>query len=146
MNQTGLKDSEKYDLYHVLQHVKTINDVPLETKRGKGRFMAPGVYHDFEVLELKPIAARSILWICLPYFSLEKRSQIHLADGDPSHPSWGLLQYRFRSFEIKGDEDQAVCKVGNTGKEKDDYFHISQFWCVVFNNSESQQQLLTEWE
>jgi hypothetical protein len=83
--------------------------------------------------EVKPKASRSrsILWMCVPYFCLEKYA-VPSGLGPSSHPMRTLLQARFSMTEKKRDLQQAVCHLTDTPNEH--CFYIAQVWFVILDD------------
>ncbi|KAI2633689.1 hypothetical protein GGS26DRAFT_56879 [Hypomontagnella submonticulosa] len=76
---------------------------------------------------------RSLTWLCVPYFSLEKYSGLLSASTTSSFPVETLLQSEYARTTQERDMQQAVCQ---NGEAPDGYcFHIAQLWCIVLDNS-----------
>ena len=110
---------------------------PLHTVNGfKTRFMEPG-YHQRplgqDTFNLKQPRARSVTWVCLPYFSLEKYSGISSATASGDYPFRTLNEARHISVRKERDMMQAVCRKGNVPKGI--CIHIGQIWCLILDDS-----------
>ena len=119
-------------MHRVLGQVQESFDRPLQTRRGKGRYMEPGVHQHLDMDRRKPLNTNSVLWLNLPFFCYEKGTEIELPDGSSSHPMWALLQRLYQSSRTNRDKDQVVCKV--TKNDGHYFFHLSQLWCLVIHN------------
>lgn len=80
----------------------------------------------------RTVTPRTITWICLPYFSLEKYSGLLSADRPSVFPIQTLLQAQFSRTARNRDMQQAVCQ--NKEAVAGFCFHIAQFWCLVLDN------------
>ncbi|KAI0843060.1 hypothetical protein F5Y06DRAFT_292046 [Hypoxylon sp. FL0890] len=77
--------------------------------------------------------SRSLIWLCVPYFSLEKYSGLLSASTASSFPIETLLQSEYARTTQERDMQQAVCQ---NGEVPEGYcFHIAQLWCIVLDNS-----------
>lgn len=77
--------------------------------------------------------SRSLTWLCVPYFSLEKYSGLLSASTVSSFPIETLLQSEYARTTKERDMQQAVCQ---NGEAPDGVcFHIAQLWCIVLDNS-----------
>ncbi|KAH9206701.1 hypothetical protein DL95DRAFT_375096 [Leptodontidium sp. 2 PMI_412] len=76
--------------------------------------------------------ARTISWLCAPYFCLEKYSTLSGLKGS-SHPMRTLLQARFALVQKERDMKQAVCYLQNIPPEH--CFHIAQVWFLILDDS-----------
>ncbi|KAI1408911.1 hypothetical protein F5Y13DRAFT_204091 [Hypoxylon sp. FL1857] len=77
--------------------------------------------------------SRSLTWLCVPYFSLEKYSGLLSASTASSFPIETLLQSEYARTTQERDMQQAVCQ---NGEAPEGYcFHIAQLWCIVLDNS-----------
>ena len=111
---------------------------PLQTVKSiTTRYMEPSYYQ-------KPLAQeefprthasrpRSITWICLPFFSLERYSGIHSVTQSGDYPIRTLLQARFTGARKDRDMQQAICSLPDTSKGH--CVHIAQIWCLVLDDS-----------
>lgn len=81
----------------------------------------------------RSIAPRTITWICLPYFSLEKYSGLDAPDK-AAFPIHTLLQTHFSQATKQRDMLQAVARLhlAPTGM----CFHIPQIWSLIIGNCE----------
>ncbi|OTA69317.1 hypothetical protein K449DRAFT_428757 [Hypoxylon sp. EC38] len=77
--------------------------------------------------------SRSLTWLCVPYFSLEKYSGLLSASTASSFPIETLLQSEYARTTQERDMDQAVCQNGEAPEGF--CFHIAQLWCIVLDNS-----------
>ncbi|KAK4198538.1 hypothetical protein QBC40DRAFT_283526 [Triangularia verruculosa] len=84
-------------------------------------------------LKQQCFANRTISWICLPYFSLEKYSGLLAAESSSSFPVETLLQAQFSRATKDRDMQQAVRQLKGAPAEL--CFHISQLWCIVLDNT-----------
>jgi hypothetical protein len=80
------------------------------------------------------LGRRTVTWICLPYFTLEKYSGLQGAAGNQSaFPIETLLQAKFSRAAKERDMNQAVRRNKDTPEEL--CFHVAQIWCLVIGNS-----------
>ncbi|KAI0097925.1 hypothetical protein GGR51DRAFT_577712 [Nemania sp. FL0031] len=80
------------------------------------------------------VARRTVTWVCLPYFTLEKYSGLQGAPANPSaFPIETLLQTKFSRAGRDRDMRQAVCQSKDTPNGV--CFHVAQIWCLVLDNS-----------
>ncbi|XXG94111.1 hypothetical protein Hte_000363 [Hypoxylon texense] len=77
--------------------------------------------------------SRSLTWLCVPYFSLEKYSGLLSASTASSFPIETLLQSEYARTTKERDMQQAVCQNGEAPEGV--CFHIAQLWCIVLDNS-----------
>ncbi|KAI1142915.1 hypothetical protein F5Y05DRAFT_408368 [Hypoxylon sp. FL0543] len=78
-------------------------------------------------------ASRSLSWLPIPYFSLEKYSGLLSASTASSFPVETLMQWEYARTTQERDMQQAVCQ---NGEVPEGYcFHVAQLWCIVLDNS-----------
>ncbi|KAI1765348.1 hypothetical protein GGR53DRAFT_270001 [Hypoxylon sp. FL1150] len=77
--------------------------------------------------------SRSLTWLCVPYFSLERYSGLLSASTTSSFPIDTLLQSEYARTTKERDMQQAVCQNGEAPEGL--CFHIAQLWCIVLDNS-----------
>lgn len=78
-------------------------------------------------------ARRTVTWVCLPYFTLEKYSGLQGTSENPSaFPIETLLQAKFSRAGKDRDMLQTVCQ--NKDSPAGLCFHVAQIWCVVLGN------------
>ncbi|KAI1208460.1 uncharacterized protein F4807DRAFT_152454 [Annulohypoxylon truncatum] len=78
--------------------------------------------------------AKSLLWLCLPYLSLEKYSGLLEAGREGTFPVETLLQSDFSLTTQEREMKQIVSQQYNRkGDQK--CFHIAQLWFIVLDNS-----------
>ncbi|PVH80882.1 hypothetical protein DL98DRAFT_458808 [Cadophora sp. DSE1049] len=96
--------------------------------------MVPSFLQDNVSGEKRPVAskARTVSWLCVPYFCLEKYSTPSGLRAS-SHPMRTLLQARFALIQKDRDMKQAVCYLQNIPPEH--CFHIAQVWFLVLDDS-----------
>ncbi|KAL2066725.1 hypothetical protein VTL71DRAFT_2797 [Oculimacula yallundae] len=131
----GLTDTETTAISKVLGRAKKGYDKPLQTAtKGKTRFMVPAFLQDNLREEKRPSApkARTISWICAPYFCLAKYAT-NSGLKPSSHPMRTLLQARFALVQKERDMKQAVRYLQDTPQEH--CFHIAQVWFLILDNS-----------
>ena len=80
----------------------------------------------------KSSRARTVTWLCLPYFCLEEYSGVLSTSRPGSHPMRTLLQARFSLVHKERDLQQAVCNM--IGTAQGFCFHISQIWCLILDD------------
>lgn len=80
----------------------------------------------------KSQTSRSLTWLCVPYFSLEKYSGLLSASMASSFPIETLLQSEYARTTQERDMQQAVCQNGEAPEGC--CFHIAQLWCIVLDN------------
>ncbi|RYO78437.1 hypothetical protein DL766_001500 [Monosporascus sp. MC13-8B] len=79
-------------------------------------------------------ARRTVTWVCLPYFTLEKYSGLQgAAENSSAFPIETLLQAKFSRAGRERDMRQAVCQSNQTPTGL--CFHVAQIWCLVVGNS-----------
>ncbi|KAI5927644.1 hypothetical protein F4810DRAFT_648688 [Camillea tinctor] len=76
---------------------------------------------------------RSLTWLCIPYFSLEKYSGLLSTSNPSSFPIETLLQSEYARTTQERDMQQVVCQ--NGGAPAGHCFHIAQLWCIVLDNT-----------
>lgn len=105
--------------------------------------MVPSFLQETISSEIRPKAQKSttVTWLCLPYFCLEKYSELLATSGPSSHPMRTLLQARFSMVQKQRDLQQAVCQLEDAPLEH--CFHIAQLWCVVIEDCEFQFRVLS---
>ncbi|GAB1317897.1 Mg2+ transporter [Madurella fahalii] len=85
-------------------------------------------------LKNQSFTRRTVTWICLPYFTLEKYSGLLGAGGNTSaFPVETLLQAKFSRATRERDMQQVVCQNKNTPPGL--CFHVAQIWCLVVDNA-----------
>lgn len=98
---------------------------------------------ELRVQKEKSLGQRSVIWMCLPYFLLQKYSATSKNLTD-SHPLRTLLQTHSSFTQKKRDMQQAVCKLPGWKKLGQDYcFHIAQVWCLVVDECKPNSEVLT---
>lgn len=131
----NLTSSEKKSLSILMNDVKLKYVKPIQFSESKTvRLMEPNIIQSTvpsPTGRTKDLSARprTVTWICLPYFSLEKYSGL---ESDASFPVQTLLQAQFSRSGRTRDMQQAVCK--NKLAPPGYCFHIAQVWCVVLDN------------
>ena len=102
----------------------------------KVRFMEPGFLQETlsqgDGPKEKSSRARTVTWLCLPYFCLEEYSGVLSTSRPGSHPMRTLLQARFSLVHKERDLQQAVCNM--IGTPQGFCFHISQIWCLILDD------------
>lgn len=134
LSVTGLTDSERNAITKLLGRAKKRHDRPLQTSRQtKTRFMVPSFMQETISGEMRPKASksRSIFWMCVPYFCLDKYG-VTSGLRSSSHPMRTLLQARFSMTEKQRDLQQAVCYLPDTPNEH--CFHIAQVWFLILDD------------
>ncbi len=90
----------------------------------------------------KDIRRRSLFWMALPYFNLERYSGLESgagAGGALPVPSQTLLQTRFAHVAKGRDMRQAVCRYG--GNLRNELcLHVAQLWCIVLDNCKAPSE------
>jgi hypothetical protein len=101
--------------------------------------MEPGFFHvplpDAEGRGAKSDPPSAAMWICLPYFALQKYSGLLSGTSPSSFPIQTLLQAQYARNTQQRDMLQAVCQSGNAPSGQ--CFHIAQLWCLVLGNCPS---------
>ncbi|KXX81345.1 Magnesium transport protein CorA [Madurella mycetomatis] len=77
---------------------------------------------------------RTVTWICLPYFTLERYSGLLAADNPRLFPIQTLLQAQFAGTTRERDLQQAVVQRKGSPEV---CFHIAQLWCLILDNCTS---------
>lgn len=110
-------------------------DKPIHASNGSSvRFMTPATLStpidpQPQGLSERQSEQKKVIWMCLPYFLLQKYSVNSSGLLPASHPMRTLLQ-TYSSFTQKNrDMEQAVCKL--PGSPQEHCFHIAQVWCLV---------------
>lgn len=80
------------------------------------------------------LAPRTVTWICLPYFTLERYSGLLAADNPRLFPMQTLLQAQFSGATRDRDMQQAVRQRKGSSEV---CFHIAQLWCLILDNCRS---------
>ncbi|XMA10295.1 hypothetical protein WAI453_003086 [Rhynchosporium graminicola] len=130
-----LTDNETTAIAKILRRAKKVYDKPLQTAtKGRTRFMVPSFIQENLAEEKKSTSAkaRSISWMCAPYFCLAKYGTIS-GLKPTSHPMRTLLQARFALVQKGRDMKQAVCYLQDTLPEH--CFHIAQVWFLILDDS-----------
>jgi hypothetical protein len=134
----GLTDAERNGISRLLTRVRKRYDKPVQTSRHmKARFMVPSFLQETIASDVRPKAStkKTVTWLCLPYFCLEKYSEPLPSSGPSSYPMRTLLQARFSMVEKQRDMQQAIRHLD--GIPLDHCFHIAQMWCLVIEDCES---------
>lgn len=142
---TGLTDLERNAVSKLLGRVKKRYDKPLQTSRNiKTRFMVPSFLQDNLSGEMRPKAsrARTISWMCVPYFCLDKYA-VPSGLKPSSHPMRTLLQARFSLVQKERDMQQAVCHLPDTPAEH--CFYITQVWFLILDDCEYRPSFFASW-
>ncbi|KAK3317448.1 hypothetical protein B0T19DRAFT_434993 [Cercophora scortea] len=135
---SGLTNAERKGVGDLLARVKREFVKSIQTSSGRNvRHMEPqfvqntlpsdGSYRG------RTITPRTVTWICLPYFSLEKYSGLLAAETPTAFPIQTLLQAQFSRATKERDLQQAVCQQKNAAPGL--CFHIAQLWVIVVDNS-----------
>ncbi|CZR57820.1 uncharacterized protein PAC_07709 [Phialocephala subalpina] len=135
LNIAGLSQLERGAISKLLTRAKKGYDKPLQTStKMKTRFMVPSFLQDSisEEKRLKDSRVRTISWLCVPYFCLDKYSTPSGLRAS-SHPMRTLLQARFGLTKKERDMKQAVRWLGNTPAEH--CFYIAQVWFLIIDDS-----------
>lgn len=107
---------------------------PVETEKGKGRQMDPFVKCSFETARRRVSPSNILLWLCFPYFSLDRYQPRELPNGSLDHPARTLMQIYDSNQSKSRDLQQAVTKYDASNADK--CLHVSQLWCLVINQSQ----------
>ncbi|KAK3385827.1 hypothetical protein B0H63DRAFT_394118 [Podospora didyma] len=132
-------NAEQKDIRDLLSKVRLKCVKTVQTSMGKTvRHMEPAciqqILQSDGTTKTQTFARRTVTWVCLPYFSLEKYSGLLSAAENPSaFPIETLLQAKLSRALRERDMRQAVCQDGNTPPGL--CFHIAQIWCLVVDNS-----------
>ncbi|OWP01047.1 hypothetical protein B2J93_6521 [Marssonina coronariae] len=132
---SGLTALERSSISKLLSRVKRGYDKPLQTStRTRIRYMVPSFLQDTLSEEQRPKIprARTVSWMCIPYFCLEKYSTAAGLRAS-SHPMRTLLQARFALTRKERDMKQAVQGLGNTPPEH--CYYIAQIWFLIIDDS-----------
>ena len=79
-------------------------------------------------------APRSAVWLCIPFFSLQKYSGLSSGTKSGGFPVQTLMQAQYARTTERREMLQVVCQSGNV--PIDYCFHIAQLWCIVLDNCE----------
>ncbi|KAG9229285.1 hypothetical protein BJ875DRAFT_202844 [Amylocarpus encephaloides] len=135
----GLTDLQKAGITRLFKRIRKNCDKPIHTSNGSNvRFMAPTILStpigpEPREQREKSQGERSIIWMCLPYFLLQKYAGVNSGLPPASHPVRTLLQTHSSFAQKKRDMQQAVCKL--PGSRQEHCFHIAQVWCLVVDES-----------
>ncbi|KAH8654579.1 hypothetical protein BGZ60DRAFT_532947 [Tricladium varicosporioides] len=132
----SLTDSQRHGISRIFTQLRRKYDKPMQTPNGaKARFMVPGVVQEplLRNSDDKTSRAETVTWTCLPYFSLQKYTDIPTGLHAASHPVRTLLQARFSLTREERDMQQAVCQLGGTPRYH--CFHIAQLWCILVDDN-----------
>jgi hypothetical protein len=116
------------------QAVKTI-----ETSRGRHvSYMEPSCIQEHlptdNTLKGQTINPRTVTWVCLPYFTLEKYSGLEGGASSGAFPVQTLLQAQFSRVARSRDMQQVVAR--DRQVPSGFCYHIAQLWCLVLDNCE----------
>ncbi|KAK4184374.1 hypothetical protein QBC35DRAFT_417078 [Podospora australis] len=135
----GLNSDERQALDDMILTIRRDGIKPIQTANGSyvrhmdPKFIQISITPDESIKE-QTVAERTVSWVCLPYFSLEKYSGLRAAKDNPnSFPIQTLLQAQFSRATRERDMQQAVrqLQVAPPGL----CFHIAHLWCLVLDNS-----------
>ncbi len=134
----GLTDAQRTGITRVLGRVRRKADKPIQVSGGnKVRFMVPGILQ--EILPKEPgdshVKTKTITWMCLPYFCLQKYAGNLSGLPASSHPVRTLLQARFSLTRKERDMQQAVRNL--PGTLQDHCYHIAQVWCLILGDGKN---------
>lgn len=141
----NLTSSEKRSLSTLMNDVKLKYVKPIQISDSKTvRLMEPNIIQSTvppPAGSTKDLSARprTVTWVSLPYFSLEKYSGL---ESDALFPIQTLLQAQFSRSGRGRDMQQAVCK--NKLAPPGYCFHIAQIWCVVLDNCKISHLILAD--
>ncbi|KAK3307749.1 uncharacterized protein B0T15DRAFT_522460 [Chaetomium strumarium] len=110
--------------------VKTV-----QTASGRSvRHMEPACIQQILPPDSASSSRRTVTWICLPYFTLEKYSGLQGApENSSAFPIETLLQAKFSRASKERDMRQAVCQSKDIPAGL--CFHVAQIWCLIVGNS-----------
>ncbi|KAL8341987.1 hypothetical protein RB601_005236 [Gaeumannomyces tritici] len=134
-----LPDGDRTVLVKLLTEVKRNYIKTKQTNKGSNvRFMEPRYFQlplpSEDSAKGQSSRRRTITWICIPYFSLEKYAGLGSATMASQYPNQALLQAQYSRINRERDMQQAVCQLGGS-LAPGSCFHISQLWCIVIDNS-----------
>lgn len=122
ISQISLREPEKQELDDFVSFVrqKAVRRLPSNMQGGRGAFHAkPGV-----------IRRGDFTWLCMPYFSIEKYSDLQVAATTTAPcPIETLMQAHSSSSSKNMDLEQVICNF--TQLPKDYVLHISQVWHII---------------
>ena len=133
----NLTNSERKGIGEILARVRRTFVKTIQTSSGEYvRHMEPAciqhVLPSDGSFKDQTTTARTVTWICLPYFILQNYSGLLSAENPSAFPVQTLLQAQFSRATRKRDMQQAVCQ--NKKADANLCFHIAQFWCIVLDN------------
>ncbi|GAB1316358.1 hypothetical protein MFIFM68171_06568 [Madurella fahalii] len=133
----GLTGSEKKGLSEMIASIKRDHVRSIQTSTGcYVGSMEPKFIQNLLPLGSSPaeqaLAPRTVTWICLPYFTLERYSGLLSADNPRMFPIQTLLQAQFAGTTRERDMQQAVLHRKGSPEA---CFHIAQLWCLILDNS-----------
>ena len=134
MRTPGLTQQERKGIRSLLNRVIRKKVRSVQTSSGMNvRRMDPAYLQ--ETISSDHGTQRTVTWICLPYFSLERYSGLFSATSPSSFPPQTLLQAQFSRATKERDMQQAVRQLVNQA-HPDHCFHISQIWILILDNCE----------
>lgn len=129
----GLPDSERRRLNELLSKVKKYSIKSTPTSKGSSvKHMEPGYAKSTDPDTADRRSAKTAIWLCCPYFSLQKYAGPLSAATPGSFPTRTLLQEQYSGVSAERDMQQAVCQTGHV--PPDMCFHVAQLWCIVLDN------------
>ena len=79
---------------------------------------------------------RSIIWLCIPYLSLEEYSGLGSSKNPAGYPNQTLWQAQYSGNPPQRDMEQVVCQMNLDSRSPRACLHISQLWCIILDNCE----------
>ncbi|KAB5551293.1 hypothetical protein GE09DRAFT_168424 [Coniochaeta sp. 2T2.1] len=134
----GLSDADNHGLNRLLSDVKKYSIKSIPTSKGSNvKHMEPGMLQvkldAGNSAKTKNMPARTVTWLCIPYFSLQKYTGPLSSATSGSFPTRTLLQEQYSGVSAERDMQQAVCQTGHVPPGT--CFHVAQLWCIVLDDS-----------
>ncbi|KAL2021387.1 hypothetical protein VTK56DRAFT_7252 [Thermocarpiscus australiensis] len=134
----NLSGVERKSIAKILSRLKRSGLRPVQLSSGQAaqRMKPMFIWDHLEPdTQYKGIGRRTILWICLPYFSLEPYSGLRTEPGSSSAvPAQALLQSQFPHVTRRREMKQVISRDRNN-RQKGLCLHVAQLWCLVLDNS-----------
>ncbi|KAI0022440.1 hypothetical protein F4780DRAFT_777811 [Xylariomycetidae sp. FL0641] len=132
----AITDAERNGFAKLLSEVKRNVKIRPTLNGGSVRHMEPGTIRVNLPPEGRPTLSttpRSLTWLSMPYFSIEKYAGLLSAGTPSSFPLETLLQSEYSRTTQEREEQQVVWQ---TNQPKEAHcFHVAQVWCIVLDNS-----------
>ncbi|KAK4236126.1 hypothetical protein C8A03DRAFT_17193 [Achaetomium macrosporum] len=130
-----LTPAEQKGIHDLLVRVQRKFVKTVQTATGRSvRHMEPACIQQVLPPDSTFSGRRTVTWVCLPYFTLEKYSGLQGApENSSAFPIETLLQAKFSRASKERDMRQAVCESKDIPAGL--CFHVAQVWCLIVGNS-----------